>query len=153
MRKREAPDAWRKSRTSLGTGSLSGRFIESLFRLKNPNQSLLMAQQLRELGDVGSDPPGLVAWGNAPSRFRNRSIRNSPVMEQCSVTTGFQYEQVLAFDQLRTRGDSRFVLCSKSAPCSSRAYPRISVRHPLSVGQTPSCRPCATATSPSESGE
>jgi hypothetical protein len=26
-----------KSRTSLGTGSLSGRFIESLFRLKNPN--------------------------------------------------------------------------------------------------------------------
>jgi hypothetical protein len=33
-----------KSRTSLGTGSLSGRFIESLFRLKNPNQSLLMAQ-------------------------------------------------------------------------------------------------------------
>jgi hypothetical protein len=26
-----------KSGTSLGTGSLSGRFIESLFRLKNPN--------------------------------------------------------------------------------------------------------------------
>jgi hypothetical protein len=46
-----------KSRTSLGTGSLSGRFIESLFRLKNPNQSLPMAQQLRQLGDVGGDGP------------------------------------------------------------------------------------------------
>jgi hypothetical protein len=66
MRKREAPDAWRKSRTSLGTGSLSGRFIESLFRLKNPNQSLLMAQQLRQLGDVGRIAPGFVAGDALP---------------------------------------------------------------------------------------
>jgi hypothetical protein len=94
MRKREAPDAWRKSRTSLGTGSLSGRFIESLFRFKNPNQSLLMAQQLRQLGDVDGDAPGFVAWGNA-SRFRNRSIRNSPVMEQCCVLRDFNMNRFL----------------------------------------------------------
>ena len=59
---------------------------------------------------------------------------------------------VLPLHQLRIRGNSRLVLCSKSAQCSSRCL-RISVRHPPSVGQTPSCRPCASATSPSESGE
>jgi hypothetical protein len=39
--------------------------------------------------------PGLVAWGNAPSRFRNRSIRNSPVMEQCSVLRDFNMNRFL----------------------------------------------------------
>ena len=57
-----------KSRTSLGTGSLSGRFIESLFRLKNPNQSLPTAQQHRQLGDVGGD-----ALGRRPLAARPRA--------------------------------------------------------------------------------
>ena len=62
-----------KSRTSLGTGSLSGRFIESLFRLKNPNQSLPMAQQHRQLGDVGGDALGRRPLAARPPRLRRRS--------------------------------------------------------------------------------
>jgi hypothetical protein len=69
-------------------------------------------------------------------------------MEQRSVRGGFKYEQVLAFHQLRIRRNSRLVLCSKSALCGSEACLRISVRYPLSAGQAPPCRPCASATSP-----
>ena len=71
----------------------------------------------RSLKSNRASPPAPATWrcwrrcagprrvaGNAPSRFRNRSIRNSPVIEQRSVLRVLQYEQVLALDQLRIRG-------------------------------------------------